>query len=116
MTTQNIGERLKDGIFVGVSILGLERNFFTAIANATPDDLYLLIEANKPWVIPDQALSWTRGAYKKFSHALERYTPEYILEKLRTKRPELYSVITTHPAGRTWLENRLAELRKQLQS
>jgi L-alanine-DL-glutamate epimerase-like enolase superfamily enzyme len=107
-------QKVKDGFFLGITIIALEREAFTALEKVAPDDVYIAIEADKPWTIPPGFLQWGKPAYKRFNQALQRYTVDYILEKLRNKRPELYSVIITHPRGKVWLEARLAELRKQL--
>lgn len=109
-------QRITDGIFIGLTLAGLEREAFKLLQNTTPDDVFLAIESDKPWVITDVNLNWARPAYKKFGRALDKYTSEYALEKLRLQRPELYSVITTHPNGPAWLQTRLAELRQQLES
>jgi hypothetical protein len=101
---------------VGFGTLGLERELLVLLDKVTPDDVYLNIEENKPWVIPPNVLQWTRPLYNKFRTALDQYTPDYCLERLRVKRPELYSVITTHPTGRQWLAEKLAEVRKQLET
>jgi len=108
-------QKAKDGFFLGITIIALEREAFTALEKVKPDDVYVAIEADKPWTISPGILQWGKPAYKRFNIAFQRYTADYILEKLRIKRPELYSVIITHPRGKAWLETRLAELRKQLE-
>jgi hypothetical protein len=108
-------DRIKDGLMLGLSMLGLERNLLSLLDNIAPDDVYRAIEADKPWIIPQNALQFARPIYKKFHLTFLQYTPEYILEKLRKKRPELYSVIITHPDGRLWVERRLTEVKKQLE-
>lgn len=113
---EQIGHKLKDGLFLGLTKIALERQAFTLLEKVTPDDVYRNIQADKPWTVPPETLQWGKPAYKRFYQFLQRYTVDYILEKLRQKRPELYSVIITHPRGKDWLEIRLAELRQQLDS
>jgi hypothetical protein len=108
-------ERIRDNLFIGLTLAGLEMEGFKLLEKLNSDDIYLLIESDKPWVLSEELLKWAKPAYKRFYQALETYTPEYILGKLRNKRPELYSVIVTHPRGGQWLETRLTELRQQLE-
>lgn len=106
---------IKNTFMLGVAIMGLEHQLFTSLAKVSPDDVYNAIEADKYWTIPDDLLQWGRPLYRRFYNTFQTYTAEYLLDRLRVKRPELYSVITTHPTGKQWLRTRLAEVKKQLE-
>lgn len=105
---------ITDSVLGGMTLLSLEKLIFGFFDKATPDDLFYIIEKNESAVIPPDTLQWVRPIYHKFHDTFDTYTVDYILEKLRKKRPELWSVIKTHPRGREWGEARLGEIRQQL--
>ncbi len=110
MTLQAIVNRA----FLNLSLKSLEFEGFKFLQKVTPDDIYRVIEKDSPWVLSPEALKWAEPLYIRFHGALEQYTPEYVLERLRIKRPELYSIVITHPRGQEWIRARIEELRTQL--
>jgi len=116
--SQKASERLfkvgGNSLLLSATILGLERWALDQIEDKTPDDVYYLIEKNEPAVLSRQVIQWAKPLFARFRATFDNYTSDYLLELLRTKRPELWGVVSTHPKGTEWLEMRLQEVRNQL--
>ena len=103
-----------NSIMQGASILGMEKLIFEWADKATPDQLYILIQSDKKVNLPEDVLQWAKPLYIQFRDVFDGYTPAILMEKLRAKHPELYSVLATHPKGEEWIGKRLEEIKSQL--
>ena len=107
-------KRALDGVMVGLTVVSLEGYLLDLLKNVTVDDLYVQIKEGKMLQIGTEHIEAAKKLYGKLSYALDTYNADNILAKLHQKRPDLHSLITTHPEGKTWIEANLVELKKQL--
>lgn len=116
MNLEKLKKIVPDSLMLGVTHFSLEQWGFDLLKKVDPDDLYTFIEEKRQLTLSEDALQWARPLSMKFGDILDKYDLEYVLDRVRAERPDLFMILITHPNGAEWLSTNLDYIRVQLGS